>query len=304
MTRMAHDLVRPPKARRGERIAVLSPSSAAAGAFPAVHEQAMCRLTEVTGLIPVEYPTTRKVGATSLERAADINAAFADPAIRGILAVVGGRTRLRSSRSWMPGSPVATPSPSSGRATAPTFTTGCGRTASRASTAAPPRCISAPGPASTTSTPGRCGPLSSPAKRSRSPTLASRKMSGWTGATRAPWTASVSASLPSRGAGTGRPVRSPAAPGAAALRSSSGSSPQAGSLSIRTSSTAAFSSSKPQKNSSPRATSGGSSARWGNVASSGQLARCSWPARQYLTSPAARPPPARRRTRPAACRAA
>src|SRR5258708_16392717 len=90
MTRMAHDLVHPPKACSGERIAVLSPSFAAAGAFPAVHEQAMRRLTEVTGLVPVEYPTTRKVGATALERAADINAAFADPAIRGILAVIGG----------------------------------------------------------------------------------------------------------------------------------------------------------------------------------------------------------------------
>src|SRR5258706_14977900 len=87
---MAHDLVHPPKACSGERIAVLSPSFAAAGAFPAVHEQAMRRLTEVTGLVPVEYPTTRKVGATALERAADINAAFADPAIRGILAVIGG----------------------------------------------------------------------------------------------------------------------------------------------------------------------------------------------------------------------
>src|SRR5260370_33636045 len=90
MTRMAHDLVRPLKACSGVRIAVLSPSFAAAGAFPAVHEQAMRRLTEVTGLVPVEYPTTRKVGATALERAADINAAFADPAIRGILAVIGG----------------------------------------------------------------------------------------------------------------------------------------------------------------------------------------------------------------------
>jgi muramoyltetrapeptide carboxypeptidase LdcA involved in peptidoglycan recycling len=94
MTRMAHDLVHPPKARRGEHIAVLSPSFAAAGAFPAVHEQAMLRLTEVTGLIPVEYPTTRKVGAAPLARAADINAAFADPAIRGILAVVGGEDQI------------------------------------------------------------------------------------------------------------------------------------------------------------------------------------------------------------------
>jgi hypothetical protein len=61
---MPHDLVRPPKARRGDRVAVLSPSFAAAGAFPAVHEQAMRRLAEVTGLVPVEFPATRKAGAT------------------------------------------------------------------------------------------------------------------------------------------------------------------------------------------------------------------------------------------------
>ena len=91
---MPHDLVHPAKARRGERIAVVSPSFAAAGAFPAVHEQAMRRLAEVTGLVPVEYPTTRKVGATALERAADLNAAFADPAIRGILAVIGGEDQI------------------------------------------------------------------------------------------------------------------------------------------------------------------------------------------------------------------
>ena len=94
MTRMAHDLVHPPKARRGDRIAVLSPSFAAAGAYPAVHEQAMRRLTDVTGLIPVEYPTTRTVGATPLARAADLNAAFADPDIRGILAVIGGEDQI------------------------------------------------------------------------------------------------------------------------------------------------------------------------------------------------------------------
>ncbi|MGD0377347.1 MAG: S66 peptidase family protein [Streptosporangiaceae bacterium] len=94
MTRMAHDLVHPPKAHRGEHIAVLSPSFAAPGVWAAVHEQAMRRLTEVTGLIPVEYPTTRMVGATPLARAADVNAAFADPAVRGILAVVGGEDQI------------------------------------------------------------------------------------------------------------------------------------------------------------------------------------------------------------------
>jgi hypothetical protein len=106
MTRMAHDLVRPPKARRGERLAVLSPSFAAAGAFPAVHEQAMCRLTEVTGLIPVEYPTTRKVGATSAEQALR----------RGELprtaAPVTGRLRSPPYPAAAPASTTVRPSPS------------------------------------------------------------------------------------------------------------------------------------------------------------------------------------------------
>lgn len=91
---MVPQLIHPPKARPGDRIAVLSPSFAAAGAFSAVHEQAMRRLREVTGLVPVEYPTTRQVGATARARAADINAAFADPSIRGILAVVGGDDQI------------------------------------------------------------------------------------------------------------------------------------------------------------------------------------------------------------------
>ena len=91
---MGHELIRPPKARPGDRIAVLSPAFAAAGAFPAVHEQAMRRLVEVTGLVPVEYPTTRKVGASAADRAADINAAFADPSVRAILAVIGGEDQI------------------------------------------------------------------------------------------------------------------------------------------------------------------------------------------------------------------
>jgi muramoyltetrapeptide carboxypeptidase LdcA involved in peptidoglycan recycling len=91
---MAPDLAHPPKAHPGDRIAVLSPSFAAAGVFPEVHEQAMRRLTGITGLVPVEYPTTRRVGATPAARATDINAAFADPQIRAILAVVGGEDQI------------------------------------------------------------------------------------------------------------------------------------------------------------------------------------------------------------------
>lgn len=91
---MTLELVHPPKAQPGDRIAVICPSFAAAGAFPQLHEQAMRRLTEVTGLIPVEYPTTREIGATPQARAADINAAYADPEIRAILAVIGGDDQI------------------------------------------------------------------------------------------------------------------------------------------------------------------------------------------------------------------
>ncbi|MGH3447639.1 MAG: S66 family peptidase [Nocardioidaceae bacterium] len=91
---MVDDLTHPGKARAGDKVAVLSPSFAAPGVAPAVHEQAMRRLTELTGLVPVEYPTTRRVGASPQERAADVNAAFADPDIRAILATIGGEDQI------------------------------------------------------------------------------------------------------------------------------------------------------------------------------------------------------------------
>ena len=95
MIRMVQELVHPPKATPGDRIAVLSPSFAAPGAFPAVHEQAMRRLAEVTGLVPVEYPTTRLVGASPEDRAADINAAVSQPEVRAILCTIGGEDQIR-----------------------------------------------------------------------------------------------------------------------------------------------------------------------------------------------------------------
>jgi muramoyltetrapeptide carboxypeptidase LdcA involved in peptidoglycan recycling len=82
------------KLTAGDRVAVLSPSFAAPGAGLAVHEQAMRRLTAATGLIPVEYPTTRELGASAPARAADLNAAFADPSIRAILATIGGDDQI------------------------------------------------------------------------------------------------------------------------------------------------------------------------------------------------------------------
>ncbi len=87
-------LVHPPKARPGDRIAVVSPSFAAPGFAPAVHEQALRRLAETTGLVPVEYPTTRLLGARPEDRARDLNEALADPDVRAILATVGGQDEI------------------------------------------------------------------------------------------------------------------------------------------------------------------------------------------------------------------
>ncbi len=88
------ELLQPPKAAPGDRIAVLSPSFAAPAVGPAVHEQALARLHAATGLVPVEYPTTRRLGATAEERADDVNAAFADPEIRAVIATIGGEDQI------------------------------------------------------------------------------------------------------------------------------------------------------------------------------------------------------------------
>src|SRR5680860_220066 len=91
---MQPPLAFPPKAAAGDNVAVLSPSFAAPGLAPEVHEHAMKRLAEVTGLVPVEYPTTRRLGASARDRAADLNAAFADPGIRAVLATTGGEDQI------------------------------------------------------------------------------------------------------------------------------------------------------------------------------------------------------------------
>jgi muramoyltetrapeptide carboxypeptidase LdcA involved in peptidoglycan recycling len=84
----------PRKLQVGDQVAVVSPSWAGAGVFPDVHDIGVSVLREVFGLVPVEYPTTRQVGASPMERARDLNAAFADPDIKALMAVIGGSDQL------------------------------------------------------------------------------------------------------------------------------------------------------------------------------------------------------------------
>lgn len=78
------------KLQPGDQVAILSPSSAAPGIWPHVYELGLQRLREVFELEPVEFPTTKKVGASQEERSQDLIAAFENPDIKGVITSIGG----------------------------------------------------------------------------------------------------------------------------------------------------------------------------------------------------------------------
>ncbi len=94
-------LVRPPRLRPGDTVAAVSLSWGGAG-DPSLlwrYELGKQRLQDVFGLNVVEMPNTLK-GSEYLyqhpeARAADLLAAFADPAIRGIFSCIGGEDSIR-----------------------------------------------------------------------------------------------------------------------------------------------------------------------------------------------------------------
>jgi muramoyltetrapeptide carboxypeptidase LdcA involved in peptidoglycan recycling len=71
----------------------------------------MERIHDVLGLEPVEYPTTRRLGATPEDRAADLNAAFGDPEIRAVIATIGGDDQITVIPHLDPGLVRADPKP-------------------------------------------------------------------------------------------------------------------------------------------------------------------------------------------------
>jgi muramoyltetrapeptide carboxypeptidase LdcA involved in peptidoglycan recycling len=101
----------PVKLKPGDRVAVVSPSWAGPGVFPAVHEQALRRIRDDLGLEPVEFPTTRKPGSPAAARAADLMAAYADPAIRAVFATIGGDDQITVLPHLDPAPFVADPKP-------------------------------------------------------------------------------------------------------------------------------------------------------------------------------------------------
>ncbi|MFG2893307.1 S66 peptidase family protein [Streptomyces sp. NPDC048248] len=86
--------VYPRKPRPGDRVAVLSPSSDLAARLPLPYELGLARLEKEFGLQPVTYPSTLRKDASPQERADDLHAAFADPAIRAVFTTIGGDDQI------------------------------------------------------------------------------------------------------------------------------------------------------------------------------------------------------------------
>jgi len=78
------------KLKKGDKVAILSPSFAAPGRWPDVYELGLKRVREVFGLEPVEFPTTKKIGASVKERAEDLISAFEDKSVKAVIASLGG----------------------------------------------------------------------------------------------------------------------------------------------------------------------------------------------------------------------
>lgn len=78
------------KLKKGDKVAIVSPSFAAPAVWPHVHELGLKRIREVFELEPIEYPVTAKLDATVEEKAADLVAAYSDPEIKAVISTLGG----------------------------------------------------------------------------------------------------------------------------------------------------------------------------------------------------------------------
>lgn len=88
------DFVKLPKLKKGDKVAILSPSFAAPGKWPHVYELGCQRLRDIFGLEPVEFPTTKKIGASGEERAKDLIDAFENKEIKAVIASLGGDDQI------------------------------------------------------------------------------------------------------------------------------------------------------------------------------------------------------------------
>ena len=90
---------KPMRLSPGDKVAVLSPSWGGPALYPQVFDLGLSQLRDLLGVSVQEYPTTRMSPDDLHEnprlRAADVNAAFADPSVRAIFASIGGDDSMR-----------------------------------------------------------------------------------------------------------------------------------------------------------------------------------------------------------------
>jgi len=100
-----------PKLKKGDKVAILSPSFAAPGRFPEVYELGLQRLRDIFGLEPVEYPATKKLGASAQERSKDLIDAFENKEIKAVIASIGGDDQVTYIKNLPKASFVNNPKP-------------------------------------------------------------------------------------------------------------------------------------------------------------------------------------------------
>jgi muramoyltetrapeptide carboxypeptidase LdcA involved in peptidoglycan recycling len=85
--------------KAGDKVAIISPSSGMPFLFPWVYKLGLNQIRETFELVPVEFPTACQspeyLSQNPQARAKDINEAFSDPSIKGIIATIGGIDQIR-----------------------------------------------------------------------------------------------------------------------------------------------------------------------------------------------------------------
>lgn len=89
----------PPSMEPGDRVAIVATSGAHASAFPHVLELGLDRLRDRFDLDPVVFPSVEwsqeELRSSPAERARELERAFADPSIAGVIATIGGDDQYR-----------------------------------------------------------------------------------------------------------------------------------------------------------------------------------------------------------------
>src|SRR5690349_16070325 len=82
------------KLKRGDKVAIVSPSFGAPGTWPDVYDLAKSRLKEIFSLEPIELQFTKKVGAFPEERSKDLIDAFKNKEVKAVISSLGGNDQV------------------------------------------------------------------------------------------------------------------------------------------------------------------------------------------------------------------